>query len=116
MNNHYRYLAAASLLLFIVAFVFFVIGLRTEAPGMIGIAFLVVSLTLLVGFVGNLKLSSHPAAKLTDEDSVQLAKGANSESADSSEFIVSIVFGGVTFLFFAAGIWFMTFGGSDLFA
>ncbi|MFK7805181.1 MAG: hypothetical protein AB8G95_26345 [Anaerolineae bacterium] len=143
MNNKYRVLAFVSLVLFSAAFACFLIGFRSQAPVMIGSAFLIVSVTLFIGLMTNRALSketaglvlapisrpitaSHAAVKSVKSepikdsisqpvatDSQRLQAGAT--QPDPTDLIVSIVFGSITFLFLTTGIWIMFFGHRFLF-
>ena len=121
MNNNFKYLAIISFFLFMSAFVCFFLGMRNEAPRMIGIAFIIVSLTLSVGTVGNWYFSKQIAQPQLQPATATPTTGPISQpvrqaETDPTEVIVSLVFGGIAVMFLAAGIWMWLFGGSLFFA
>lgn len=121
MNNNFKYLAIISFFLFMAAFICFILGVRNEAPEMIGVAFMVVSLTLSIGTVGNWYFSKQMAEPPLQTATMTPTTGPISRpiqktAADPTEMIVSLVFGSIAIMFLAAGIWLWLYGDSLFFS
>ena len=115
MNNNFKYLAVVSFVLFLVAFICFILGMRNESPALLGIAFIVVSLTLSVGTVGNWYFSKqnakpHLQPATATPTTGPISRPVQKTAADPTEMIVSLVFGGIAIMFLVAGLWLWMYG------